>query len=329
MKEPLIEIKHLTKSFDGHKVLDDINLTIDKGDVYGILGLSGAGKSTLVRCINGLETFEEGEIYFEGELLCSPLKEIDRNKRKKLGMIFQSFNLLQQKTVLKNVLIACELAGIPKNERKEKALDAIKKVGLIDKIKSYPSELSGGQQQRVAIARTLVMNPKVILSDEATSALDPDTTVSILSLLKNLSKEMDLTIIMISHQLEAIEQICNKVAILDKAKVVEKGSLDEVFLSPKSEMGKKLVYSSYINKDVIDDKYIRILFDGNIDEPIIAELVSTCHILISIVYASTKTKDGKAYGQTVIKMPKNELDKKKIESYLSIKGIKFEEIDSL
>lgn len=329
MSQPLIEVKHLSKSFDGHKVLDDINLTIDSGDVYGILGLSGAGKSTLVRCINGLETFEEGEIYFDGELLCSPNKEIEREKRKKLGMIFQSFNLLEQKNVLKNVIVACELAGIPKKERKEKALDAINKVGLSEKIKSYPSELSGGQQQRVAIARTLVMSPKVILSDEATSALDPDTTTSILSLLKKLSKEMNLTIIMISHQLEAIEQICDKVAILDKAKVVEKGSLDEVFLSPKSEMGKRLVYSSHINSDVENNKFIRILFDGNTDEPIIAELVSTCHVLISIVYASTKTQEGKAYGQTVIKMPKNETDKKKIESYLTLKGIKFEEVDTL
>lgn len=329
MSTPLIEIKHLTKSFGDHKVLDDINLTIEKGDVYGILGLSGAGKSTLIRCINGLETFESGEIYFEGKLLCSSTKKIEREDRKKLGMIFQSFNLLQQKNVYQNVILACELAGISKKDRKEKALDALKKVNLLDKINSYPSELSGGQQQRVAIARTLVMSPKVILSDEATSALDPETTTSILSLLKSLSKEMDITIFMISHQMEAIEQICNKVAIIDKAKIIENGSLNEIFLNPKSEIGKKLIYSNQLHSDLNNEKFIRILFNGNIDEPILAEIVSTCHVLVSIVYASTKTQDGKAYGQTVIKMPKNKEDTKKIESYLSLKGIEYEEVDSL
>lgn len=321
----IIEIKHLSKSFEGHKVLDDVSLDIEEGDIYGILGLSGAGKSTLVRCINGLETFEEGEIYYKGRLLCSPSHPIERKDRKELGMIFQSFNLLQQKTVLQNVMLATELSGIEKKDRKKKAIEALEKVSLLDKLSSYPSQLSGGQQQRVAIARALVMEPSVILSDEATSALDPETTSSILSLLKELNKELNLTIVMISHQMEAIEEICSKVAILDKARLIEKGTIHEVFLNPKSDIGRKLIYSKHLHSEVEKGKYLRILFDGNIDEPIIASLVSSCHVLVSIVYADTKVKDNKAYGQTVIEMPKEKEDLEKIKAYLSYKGIRYEE----
>lgn len=329
MPNKKIEIRHLSKSFDGHKALDDINLVVEEGDIYGILGLSGAGKSTLVRCINGLESFEEGEIYLEGELLCSSTHPIERKDRKRLAMIFQSFNLLQQKNVLQNVLVAAELAGYPKSERKKVALEALETVSLSDKLKSYPSQLSGGQCQRVAIARALVMKPSVLLSDEATSALDPETTSSILALLKKLNKELGLTIIMISHQMEAMEQICTKVAIIDKSKIVEEGSLNEVFLNPQSEIGKKLVYSNHLNSGVEEDRYLRITFNGNVDEPIIAELVSACHVLVSIAYASTRVVDGKAYGQTVLRMPKEVADKKKIESYLQLKGIEYEEVGSL
>lgn len=324
-----IEIKHLVKKFEEHKVLDDINLTVNKGDVYGVLGLSGAGKSTLVRCINGLETFQEGEIYYKGELLCSSTKKIDIEKRKEIAMIFQSFNLLQQKSVYKNVLIGAELSSYSKEQRKEETLKALERVHLLDKIDSYPSQLSGGQQQRVAIARALVMHPQVLLCDEATSALDPDNTNSILSLLKELNQELNLTIIMISHQMEAIEKICNKVAIIDKAKIKESGSLNEIFLNPQSEITKKLIYSNHLHTNMEDKGLLRILFDGNVDEPIISELVANCHILVSIVFADTKVTDNKVYGQTVIKLPKDEADKEKIRSYLSLKGIKFEEVNNL
>lgn len=324
-----IEIKHLVKKFNEHIVLDDINLTVNKGDVYGVLGLSGAGKSTLVRCINGLETFQEGEIYYQGELLCSPTKKIDLEKRKEIAMIFQSFNLLQQKTVYKNVLIGAELSSYSKEQRKEETLKALERVHLLDKLDSYPSQLSGGQQQRVAIARALVMHPQVLLCDEATSALDPDNTNSILSLLKELNQELNLTIIMISHQMEAIEKICNKVAIIDKAQIKEKGSLNDIFLNPQSEITKKLIYSNHLHTNMEDKGLVRILFDGNVDEPIISELVANCHILVSIVFADTKVSDNKVYGQTVIKLPKDEEDKEKIRSYLSLKGIKFEEVNNL
>jgi len=203
----LLSVSHLTKSYQGHKVLDDVSLDVEKGDIFGILGLSGAGKSTLVRCINGLETFDAGEIYFDGKLLCSPTKKISRFDQQKIARIFQSFNLLQQKNVLQNVLVALEIAKTDKKKRKEIALSSLKDVGLRDKIDAYPSQLSGGQKQRVAIARALSLFPKVILSDEATSALDPETTKSILDLLRSLNKEKNLTILRISHQRNVIESI--------------------------------------------------------------------------------------------------------------------------
>ena len=216
-----IEVKNVSKSFGELKVLDNISLSINKGDIYGILGLSGAGKSTLVRCINGLETFDQGEILFNDNLLCSPTHKVERKNKSKIAMIFQSFNLIQQIDVLKNVEFALEINNIP--NKREKAIIALERVGLGDKLHSYPSQLSGGQAQRVAIARSLVLEPEVLLSDEGTSALDPETTESILKLLKELNKELGLTIIMISHQINVIESICNRVAILSNSKLVEEG----------------------------------------------------------------------------------------------------------
>ncbi len=325
---PIIEIKGLSKSFDGRKVLDNISLNVEKGDIYGVLGLSGAGKSTLVRCINGLEKVDEGEIYYKGELLTSPTTTIKRDKQRKIAMIFQQFNLLQQRNVLGNVEFALEISKIKdKKVRRQKALEALKRVGLEDKIYSYPSQLSGGQQQRVAIARALVLEPEVLLSDEATSALDPETTSSILSLLQELNRELGLTIIMISHQIDAIEQICTKVAIIDSSKIVEQGEMNDVFLSPKSKVTKGLIYTNHVNTALESDKFIRLLFDGNVDEPLIANIVQDCSILVSIVYASTKVIDNKVYGQTVIKRPTQEKEAQKLIKYLQMHKIKFEEVN--
>ncbi len=323
----LLEIKNLSKKFDDKVVLNNVSLQINKGDIYGILGLSGAGKSTLVRCINSLETFDEGEIIYDGKLLCSPSEPIKREERRKFGMIFQSFNLLQQKTVLDNVLLGLKINHVKKEDRKRIALEALKKVSLEDKLNAYPSELSGGQCQRVAIARVLALNPEVILSDEATSALDPETTSSILELLKRLNKEYGLTIIMISHQMNVIEQICNKVAIIDKANIVEEGNLSDVFLNPHCEITKKLIYSTKLNTNLDTHKVIRILFDGNVDQPLISNIVHDCNILVSIVYADTKVVDGKAYGQTIIRCPQEGKELEKLRKYLTLKNVKFEEVD--
>ena len=323
----LLEIKNLKKKYGDRYVLDGVSLEIERGDIYGILGLSGAGKSTLARCINSLESFDEGEIEYDGQLLCSPSKKIERRQRRKFGMIFQSFNLLQQKNVLQNVMLGLKVNRVPKSSQKGLALEALRKVGLEDKAASYPSELSGGQQQRVAIARVLALRPEVILSDEATSALDPETTVSILELLRALNKEYGLTIIMISHQMNVIEQICDKVAILDHARIVEKGNLSDVFLSPQCEITRKLIYSNKLNTDLDERKVIRILFDGNVDEPLISNIVHDCNILVSIVYADSKVVDGKVYGQTLIRAPTQEKELEKLRKYLQLKNVKFEVVN--
>lgn len=317
--EYILELKNINKSFGSNKVLTDINLNIKQGDIYGILGLSGAGKSTLVRCINGLEQFDSGEILYNGEKAT-----FSREYKQQVAMIFQSFNLLQQRTVLKNVQLAGEIAKIP--DYKNKAIQLLKRVGLEDKMNSYPSQLSGGQCQRVAIARALMTNPKILLCDEATSALDPETTKQILELLKQLNNELDLTIIIISHQMSVVESICNRVAILDKSLIVEDGPLYDVFLSPKTEFAKKLIYSGHVNTTFSDDKYIKLIFDGEIDSPIIANIIQDCNMLISIVYADSKTIDHKIYGQMLIKLPSNEKEVTKLKKYLDLKNYKYEEV---
>ncbi|MBR1847090.1 MAG: methionine ABC transporter ATP-binding protein [Bacilli bacterium] len=325
-----IEIRHLSKSFGEKKVLDDVSLSVEKGDVFGVLGLSGAGKSTLVRCINGLARPDEGEIYYQGELLCSAKKPIEKQKRARIAMIFQQFNLLEQRDALGNVELALELNKVKgKKVRKEKALACLKRVGLEEQAHQYPSQLSGGQKQRVAIARALALEPEVILSDEATSALDPETTQSILALLKSLNKEYGITIVMISHQLGVIESICNKVAILDHAHLVEQGGLSDVFLNPKTEIARSLIYANNVHTELNEHHFIRLLFDGNADEPLIANIVQQCSILISLVYASTKVIDGKVYGQTVIKRPKDPAEREKLAKYLTLHNVKFEEVKSL
>jgi D-methionine transport system ATP-binding protein len=323
-----LEIRHLSKSYDDKLVLNDVSLNIEKGDIYGILGLSGAGKSTLVRCINSLEDFDSGEILYEGKTLCSPHNPIKREERRKIGMIFQSFNLLQQKTVLSNVMLGLKINHVEKKERMALALDALKRVGLEDKKDAYPSQLSGGQQQRVAIARVLALKPEVILSDEATSALDNENTMSILSLLKSLNEEYGLTILMISHQMNVIENICNKVAIIDHANIIEEGNLSDVFLNPKSDVTRKLVYSNKVNTALDNHNLIRILFDGNVDEPLISNIVTECGIAVSIVYASSQVIDGFVYGQTLIKSPKNEAEREKLKKYLNLKNVRFEEVEN-
>ncbi len=344
----LLDIRHISKTFEDRKVLDDISLSVEEGDIYGILGLSGAGKSTLVRCINGLETIDEGEIWYNGELLCSAEKEIStdkkgrvkeksvltqkvpREKKSEIAMIFQSFNLLQQKSVLKNVMLGLEInhVGANRKEREEIAREALKRVDLLDKEKAYPSQLSGGQQQRVAIARVLALNPKVILSDEATSALDPETTESILNLLKSLNREYGLTVIMISHQMQVIEQICNKVAIIDNARIVEAGPMQDVFLNPQAPIAKKLIYTNKIHSSLDDTHSIRIIFDGNADEPLLSNIGQECHLTVSLVFADTRVVDNQVYGQMILKCPDTESDLNKLERYLDLKQFKYEVIEN-
>ena len=316
----ILEIKNLSKKFGDNQVLSNISIDVEKKDIYGILGLSGAGKSTLVRCINGLEKYDEGQIYFEGKLV-----DFDCKYRREVAMIFQQFNLLDQRTVLKNVELAGEL--VKEKNRKEKALRYLELVGLKDKAKSYPSQLSGGQKQRVAIARALMTEPKILLCDEATSSLDPDTTNQILDLLNELNQKLDLTIIMISHQMDVIERICNKVAIIDKSVIVENGNAQDIFLFPQTEISKKILYSGHINTELDDSKLLKIIFNGEIDTPIVANIIQDCNIMLSIIYADSKVVNNRIYGQLIFKMPALATDVIKLEKYLELKGIKYEEVD--
>ena len=320
MEGNLIELKNVSKAYGNNVVLNNINLEIKKKDIYGILGLSGAGKSTLVRCINGLEKYDSGEILYNGEKVI-----FSKEYFKKVSMIFQSFNLLEQRTVLKNVELPGEINK--DKDRHEKALKLLELVGLSDKLNSYPSELSGGQKQRVAIARALMNNPEVLLCDEATSALDPDTTKSILELLKSLNEKLDLTIIIISHQMSVVEAICNKVAIIDNAQIVEQGTLYDVFLSPKTLIAKKLIYSNHLNTKLSENKLIKLKFNGEINKPIIASIIQDCNILVSIVYADSKVVEGKVYGQLIFNLPYYEKDILKLKKYLEINNINYEEVD--
>jgi D-methionine transport system ATP-binding protein len=322
---PLLQIKKLGKSFGDTLVLKDVSFSVDQGDVFGILGLSGAGKSTLVRCLNGLERPSEGEVYFHDKLIADKNTLPDASTRRKIAMIFQGFGLLEQRSALENVHLAYELSG-EKDQNREKSRSLLSKVGLAEKEKSYPSELSGGQKQRVAIARALALEPEVLLCDEATSALDAETTEQILTLLKNLNKEMGLTILIISHQMSVLEDVCNKVAILDHAEIVEQGLLSDVFLSPQSEIGKKLIYAGHVATKLDNDHLIRLLFNGDVDSPLISNIVEDCGILVSIYFADTKVIDDKVYGQLILKLPAYAKDSAKLEKYLRLKKVSFQEV---
>lgn len=315
----ILQIENLSKTFGNHQVLKDVSLQVAKGDIYGILGLSGAGKSTLVRCINGLEKFDQGKIVFDGKQVT-----FDRNYRRNVAMIFQQFNLLDQRTVLKNVMLSGELFG--EKDCRGRAVELLELVGLADKLDSYPSQLSGGQRQRVAIARALMSNPQILLCDEATSALDPDTANQILKLLTKLNRELGLTIIMISHQMDVIEKVCNKVAIIDNAQIVESGNAQDIFLFPKTDISKKIIYSGHINTSVDNSKFIKLIFNGEIDRPIVANIIQDCNIALSILYADSKVVNGRIYGQLILTMPADKKDAQKLHKYLDLKQIHYEEV---
>lgn len=241
----MIRLENIRKTFQTKDTnlhaVNDVSLTIDQGDIFGIIGFSGAGKSTLVRCINLLEVPTSGKVWIKETDLTNLSEDQLRKQRQKIGMIFQHFNLLSQRSVLDNVTFPLEIIGMKKTEARQKARELLQLVGLAEKEKAYPAQLSGGQKQRVAIARALATDPDILLCDEATSALDPMTTANILSLLKEINEKLGLTIVIITHQMEVVKQICHKVAIMEEGKIAEKGSVEEVFNHPKSEVAKKLL----------------------------------------------------------------------------------------
>ncbi|TAH64352.1 MAG: ATP-binding cassette domain-containing protein [Anaerolineaceae bacterium] len=331
-REPMIELIGLGKTFESKnsyvKALEDINLTIYEGEIFGIIGLSGAGKSTLVRCINYLERPTAGKVIFDKTDL-SQVKDHELLMiRQSMGMIFQQFNLLMQRNVLQNICFPLEIAGVSKKDAKKRAYELLEVVGLTDKAKAYPAQLSGGQKQRVAIARALATKPKVLLCDEATSALDPTTTRSILDLLREINKSLGITIVVITHEMSVIEEICNRVAIIDASKMAEMGDVEEVFMRPKSKIARQLVFSgaNHIESFVGEDK-CRIIFDGRTSfEPVIANMVLECRTPVNILFADTKDIDGKAFGQMVIQLPEDESSKKRIFAYLETNKIPHEEV---
>ena len=264
----MIELKHVSKTYDsgangGVDALKDVSLTIEDGDIYGIIGMSGAGKSTLVRCINLLERPTKGEIIVDGQRLDTMTPAQLRAARRNITMIFQHFNLLMQRTCLRNVCFPMELAGVKKADAEKRARELLELVGLPDKAEAYPAQLSGGQQQRVAIARALATDPKVLLCDEATSALDPKTTRQILELIRDINRKLNITVVIITHQMSVVKEVCSHVAILDEGCVAEAGMVGTVFAAPKSEAGRRLVFPGGADAQVYnpqDEKLVRLVF---------------------------------------------------------------------
>jgi D-methionine transport system ATP-binding protein len=333
MQEPIIRLDGLGKEFytagGPIKALYDINLSIEQGEIFGIIGLSGAGKSTLVRCINYLEIPTSGGVFFENKNLASMRPKEQRLARQSMGMIFQQFNLLAQRNVLQNVCFPLEIAKVPKKDGLKRAVELLEIVGLQDRAKAYPAQLSGGQKQRVAIARALATNPKVLLCDEATSALDPNTTKSILGLLKDINKTMGVTVVVITHEMSVIEAICDRVAIIDQSHIAEVGSVKEIFSEPKSRIGRQLILGEAAEQAgwFGGSKRVRISFDGRSSfEPVLANLILTCKVPVNIMHAETRDINGTAMGQMVIELPENELDQNRVLAYLKTAGITYEEV---
>lgn len=332
-EKPIIRIKDLSKHFlDGSlKVLEHINLDIYEGDIFGIIGESGAGKSTLVRCVNYLEEPTSGDVYFNGTRL-GDLKKPELLKiRQDMSMIFQQFNLLMQRSVIDNVCFPLEIAGVGRKEALEKSRRLLELVGIPDKADEYPARLSGGQKQRVAIARALATEPKVLLCDEATSALDPATTKGILELLKSINEKLKLTILIITHEMDVIESICNRVAVIDKQGIVETGLVTDVFFSPKSEAAKRFIYTKDSHMtDFSAANAVRIVFDGQSSfDPVIADLILRFRQPVNIIFANTKDLHGKAFGQIVIQLPENPDIRGRMLHYLKENGHQVEEVTEI
>ena len=311
----MIEIKNVSKTFpsaDGNvDALKDVTLSIPDGDIFGIIGMSGAGKSTLVRCINMLERPSSGTVEIDGCDLSTLSEDALRKVRREISMIFQGFHLLMQRTCLKNVCFPLELAGVKGPQARKRALELLDLVGLKEKANAYPAQLSGGQQQRVAIARALATDPKVLLCDEATSALDPTTTNSILELIRSINQRLGITVIIITHQMSVVEQVCKHVAILDNGAVAEQGEVTAVFAHPKSPAARRLVFpeaSDGLLPALSGRRCIRVLFKGAqaTEKPLIARMALEKGIAASIAYASTKSIGDRAYGSMLLTLDDSE-----------------------
>lgn len=346
MNEPIIELKDITVEFESKKktvcAVDQVSLTVNKGDIYGIVGYSGAGKSTLVRVINLLQRPTKGEVIVNGENLLSLNEKQLRTSRKKIGMIFQHFNLMSARTIYNNVAFALKGSGLSKEEKQKKVNELLELVGLTDKANNYPSQLSGGQKQRVGIARALANDPDILISDEATSALDPKTTQSILELLNRLNEKLGLTIVLITHQMEAIKQICHHVAVMDKGRFCEEGSVYQIFSDPKNELTK-----SFINTTTRLDETLKVLstqeevrnlpsnqkmlklsyFGESTDKPLISSLYENFQVSANILYGNIEMIQGQPLGNLVVILAGDFDNVQKAIIYLQESKVRVNEID--
>ncbi len=308
----MIELKHISKTFQTKSLtvtaLEDITLTVKDGEIFGIIGLSGAGKSTLVRCINLLERPDAGEVLIDGADLTKISERELRLARRNIGMIFQNFNLLEQRTAMENICFPLEIAGVKKQDALQRATELLEVVGLSDKAKAYPAQLSGGQKQRVAIARALATNPKYLLCDEATSALDPNSTAAILELLQNINKQFGITILIITHEMSVIEKICDRVAVIDHSHIAECGDVGDIFTNPQSEIAKKLILPSKAKINLEQgQKGLRLIFNGeSYTDPILSGLVRDCGLDANVLFADVKELNGRHYGHMFLSFSSEE-----------------------
>ena len=321
----MIEIKEVSKSYGSNKVLSDVNFTINEGEIFGIIGHSGAGKSTLLRCINRLETFDSGEIIVKGKKVKDLNNEQLRELRKNLGMIFQHFSLLERKTVFENVALPLECFGYSKAEKEKRVMELLDLVGLKERRNDKPRNLSGGQKQRVAIARALALNPKVLLCDEATSALDPNTTKSILTLIEDINKKMGITVVVVTHQMEVIKQICGRIAIMENGQVLEVGETEEIFLKNTAGLRKLLGEENIV---LPEGTNVKILFPKDIsNDSIITSMARELDIDVSIVFGRLEKFKDDVLGSLIINVP--DKNGEAVKKFLTDKDIRWEEIENV
>ncbi len=333
---PAISIEHVSKTFatkDGTvEALKDVSIHVEAGAIYGIIGMSGAGKSTLVRCINFLEVPSQGRVLIEGKSLSDFSPKELRHQRENIGMIFQHFNLLMQKNVLENVCFPLYIQKVKRTEARARAAELLKVVGLEDKQKAYPAQLSGGQMQRVAIARALASNPRILLCDEATSALDPQTTSSILALLREINESLGITIVIITHQMSVVREICTHVAILKEGIVRENGLVADIFNNPKSDVARELILSDagtendqkafQVQSEILEGEKIRIVYSQNSSfEPVIANMILSFGEPVNILRADTKNVGGIAKGEMILQFMASNTQVEAMKAYLLERGL--------
>ena len=326
--DEILRLEHLEKTFGTHQVLRDISFSVNKGDVISIIGSSGSGKSTMLRCVNLLEEPTGGKIIFEGKDISG--KELNLSQyRARVGMVFQQFNLFNNMNALENCVCPQLTVLHRKREEAEKiARDYLERVGMSAYCNARPAQLSGGQKQRVAIARALATNPRYLLCDEATSALDPNTTRSILDLLREINKTLGVTIIVITHEMKVIDQICDRVAVIDKSCIAEEGRVADVFTSPKSDIARELVLPQErpVLEPTTGGRKVRIIFNGeNTQKPVISEMILACRVPVNVLFADTKSVEGAAYGHMIFELPNDEHDAEKVISWLKNSGLTWKE----